>query len=106
MKKLIQLIVILFAPGLSISEYRAYRLEVENLETGETREVVSTLDHIQYPQYYPLNPNETINYVESWMCWGRTSRRPACERGLYYQEDGVDEPVQLDLDRAPAESED
>lgn len=54
----------------SLAEYRAYQLLIKNTETGTERSVVSTLDHLQYPTYHPLNSQETISYVTSWMCWG------------------------------------
>lgn len=61
------------------AEYRAYRLKINNTTTGQERIVLSTLDHIQYPGYHPVNANETVQYVESWMCRGNTSGyKPIC----------------------------
>ena len=71
------LLFTLLQPGRA--EYRAYRLQV-NLDDKPVREVISTLDHVQYPEYYPLGAGETVHYIESWMCWGRTEAfEPACE---------------------------
>lgn len=53
------------------AEYRVYKLQVSK-EGNPVREVISTLDHIQYPDYYPLSAGESLTYVDSWMCWGRT----------------------------------
>lgn len=75
------LVSLLVFSALSISaqaEYRAYELEIEDVESGEIRRVVTTLDHIQYPAYYPLKPTENIYYLDSWMCRGRTNNRPTC----------------------------
>ena len=63
------------------AEYRVFTLDIINEETGKTRTVQSTLDHIQYRTYYPLKAGEYVSYVDSWMCWENTNGfRPACER--------------------------
>lgn len=68
-------------PTLAWGEYRTYELLITNSTSGNTRTVVSTLDHIQYPYYYPLNQGETIQYVDSWMCWGNTEKfKPLCPK--------------------------
>lgn len=75
------LVSLLIFSAISLSakaEYRAFELEIEDVDSGEIRRVVSTLDHIQYPEYYPLKPTEQIFYVDSWMCRGRTNNRPIC----------------------------
>ena len=73
--------ILIWMQFLAFAEYRVYQLEIENSETGQTRNVQSTLDHIQYPRYYPLERDEVISYVDSWMCWENTNGfRPACER--------------------------
>jgi len=59
---------ILFISSASFAEYRAYELAITNDETGETRTVISTLDDIQYPGYFPLRQNESITLVDTWMC--------------------------------------
>lgn len=69
---------IITAAMLSRAEYRAYELSINNEETGKSRTVITTLDHNQYPQYYPLSPGETVTYVNSWMCWENTGNRPIC----------------------------
>ena len=71
---MIKLIVtlLLITPS-TFAEYRAFSLLITHQEKQTTRAITSTMDHIQYPQYYPLNPGETIELVDSWMCWGNTS---------------------------------
>lgn len=66
---------------LAFAEYRVFQLQIDNVETGKTRQVQSTLDHLQYSRLYPLEKNEVITYVDSWMCWENTNNfRPACTR--------------------------
>jgi hypothetical protein len=65
---------------LSHAEYRTFELKITNIETGISRTVTTSLDHYQYPQYYPLNKNESIEYETSWMCWENTSHRQACPK--------------------------
>lgn len=68
----------LLAP-IANAEYRVHRLLIRNVETGAERTIASTLDHMQYTGYYPLKRNETIEYVTSWRCWGRTDGfKPLC----------------------------
>lgn len=55
------------------AEYRAYELRISNTLLGKTRNVSSTLDQYQYPEYHHLAAGESIEYVSSWMCMGRTS---------------------------------
>jgi hypothetical protein len=68
---------LLFASLLSSSaawaEYRAFELKITETETQTERAVLSTLDHIQYREYYPISKTEKVSYVTSWMCRGRTS---------------------------------
>lgn len=63
------LIIIIPIPS-SLAEYRAYELIIENEEKGTQRRVVTTLDHIQYPSYYPIQQKEKVLLAKSWMCWG------------------------------------
>ena len=68
-----------FAAPLTKAEYRAFLLEISNSETGQSKRVTTTFDHIQYPSYYPLSSRESIQYVDSWMCWENTNKmRPIC----------------------------
>ena len=63
----------------AFAEYRAFELEIQNPETGQSRVVTTTLDHLQYAQIHPLQPGETVLYKRSWMCWENTSRRAPCQ---------------------------
>jgi hypothetical protein len=73
--------LVLAAPVAVKPEYRAFLLKIENPRTGATREVQSTLDHIQYRRLYPLENDETVTYLDSWMCWENTGGfQPICPR--------------------------
>ena len=63
----------------AFGEYRTFELEIQNSETGQARCIITTYDHLQYPQIYPLQPNEVAVYKTSWMCWENTSKRPPCK---------------------------
>jgi hypothetical protein len=56
------------------AEYRAYRLEIVDENSQVLREVLTTMDHLQYPAYYSVNAGEYVRYGDSWMCWGRTDQ--------------------------------
>lgn len=71
MRRIAVTLFISFISSVSFAEYRVYELAITNNETGETRTVISTLDDIQYPGYFPLRGNESITLVDTWMCWGR-----------------------------------
>jgi hypothetical protein len=77
--KWIIVIVIVAAGMLARAEYRAYELSIDNESNGKSRTVITTFDHLQYPQYYPLATGETVKYVNSWMCWENTGNRPICK---------------------------
>ena len=62
------LITILISSPWARAEYRAYELRLDNTEKGTSRTVISTLDHLQYPRYYPLAKGEVAAYVDSWRC--------------------------------------
>ncbi|MCB0350932.1 MAG: hypothetical protein KDD38_07100 [Bdellovibrionales bacterium] len=51
------------------AEYRAFELTITDTDKNKERTVISTLDHLQYPRYYPLMKNEIIAYTDSWMCY-------------------------------------
>jgi hypothetical protein len=59
-------------PTVAHAEYRVFTLIIQNAQTKEIRTVTSTLDPLQYPSYYPLNPDEKVSYTETWRCFGRT----------------------------------
>lgn len=70
---------IILGAGPASAEYRAFLLRIEKMDRpGEVRELISTLDPLQYPGYFPLQENERVSYVRTWMCKGRTNLRPIC----------------------------
>ncbi len=75
MKTLLFFIFILTTPIWA--EYRVFQLRItqpqaENTQAPQPRFIQSTLDPWQYKEYYPLAPDEVIDYTETWMCPGRT----------------------------------
>jgi hypothetical protein len=65
------------------AEYRAFELAISNPTTNQSRVVQTTLDHIQYPMYYLVRRDETIQIVSTWMCRNRTDNfEPICAKPL------------------------
>lgn len=65
----------------SWSEYRVFELKITDTVTKESRRVLSTLDPWQYGHYYPIGPNEKLEWMDHWMCWRRKEPfAPLCER--------------------------
>lgn len=63
----------------SHAEYRAFLLRIEKRNNpANIREVLSTLDPLQYPGYYIVRDDEQIGYVRTWMCHGRTNGKAIC----------------------------
>lgn len=60
---------------IASAEYRAYELQIIDKDKKPIRKVINTLDPNQYPGYHPLNPNEQILLLDTWMCWGYTGGR-------------------------------
>lgn len=78
------------------AEYRVFRLKIERHppapaktpgseaapadENAEplVRYVESNLDPEQYRQYHLIRPDETITYVDTWRCYGRTDFKEYC----------------------------
>lgn len=54
------------------AEYRVFVLKIEDSTTGQSRNVTTTLDHIQYPEYYPVRATEKVSISETWMCRNRS----------------------------------
>jgi hypothetical protein len=65
-------IILAFLPLALKAEYRVFTLHIINPETHITRQVETTLDPDQFKSVYPLQKPETISYVETWRCLGRT----------------------------------
>ena len=66
------ILINLTAFSSAYAEYRVFRLQIYDSQGQPLRQINSTLDHLQYPAYYPLNPGEAIAYLDSWMCWQRS----------------------------------
>jgi hypothetical protein len=80
-KRVALFIVVLLLSVNGHAEYRAFELLIENTEKNTSRTVISNMDQLQYPSYYPLQKNETIQYVDSWMCQGNMSNgSPTCRK--------------------------
>ncbi|MFN7455101.1 MAG: hypothetical protein ACK5RO_10645 [Pseudobdellovibrionaceae bacterium] len=70
---------LLFFAFLSSAEYRVFQLEISHPERPEEKKVIlSNLDPEQYVGYYNLLPGETIVYIDTWMCRGRTNGQDFC----------------------------
>lgn len=76
---LVLLLALLFSAAAS-AEYRAFLLRIaKRANPQDHRLVVSTLDPLQYPTYYTVEPDEVVTYDDTWMCRGRTGdARPVC----------------------------
>ncbi len=81
MKKWWGLALILLINQSGHAEYRAFMLHLTNSKTKVVRQMLSTLDPEQYRTLYPLGPDESITYVQTWRCFGRTdSFRTICSK--------------------------
>lgn len=61
------------------AEYRVFLLRITTPEGEVKKEFPSTLDPLQYPRFFPLNPGEKISYTSTWMCRERTGGLPFCK---------------------------
>lgn len=85
----------------SYGEYRVFLLEIRHVDQDSTRQVISTLDQYQYPEFYPVSTRELVTLIDHWMCYGRTfGHQPPCERPVLEEQTG--EPEQLLLPRGLA----
>jgi hypothetical protein len=61
------------------AEYRAFLLEVKDTNGTVVRTFKSSLDPDQYRAFYPLKDGESLSYIDTWMCQGRTGNfQPIC----------------------------
>ncbi len=60
------------------AEYRMFLLQVTNPDGTAGRQIPSNLDPDQYLGYYHLQAGETLTYIDTWMCKGRTNEMPPC----------------------------
>ena len=68
---------LVFAPHLAQAEYRVFLLKITKKPADpntppDSRLVESTLDHVQYRYFYPVATDETVTYIATWRCYGRT----------------------------------
>lgn len=81
LKRLNFLVLILFLSTEAKAEYRAFVLHLFNSQTNLVRLIETTLDPDQYKTLYPISPNESLTYVETWRCKGRTDFfKPICAK--------------------------
>ena len=74
------------------AEYRVFQLRLTKTD-GFTKEVLSTLDAYQYTSYYPVEPDVSVEYVDSWLCLGDTSNfRKYCEKPITREAASIEEP--------------
>lgn len=59
-------------------EYRVFTLVFKDSEGNILRELNSNLDPDQYRAFYPVANDQTLIYVDTWMCRGRTNQLPIC----------------------------
>lgn len=73
-----RVLILILGLGLHVTahaEYRAFLLRIEKLNNPEEfRLVQSNLDPLQYADYYPVQSDERIFYIDTWMCRGRYHR--------------------------------
>lgn len=75
MRSALFLFLSLFFQSFAHAEYRAFLLRIEKLNNPEEfRLVQSNLDPLQYADYYPVQSDERIYYIDTWMCRGRYHR--------------------------------
>ncbi|MCC6276579.1 MAG: hypothetical protein IT289_01545 [Oligoflexia bacterium] len=75
--------IIVFVSGHGVwAEYRVYQLGIKQKPQDKAeRMVLTTLDHLQYPDYFKIYPKESVRLVDHWMCRGRTDEMtPLCKK--------------------------
>lgn len=75
------LILFFLFPLFARAEYRVFSITINNSETQVIRQVETTLDPEQFKTLYPLGRQESIYYVDTWICRGRTNFfKPHCAK--------------------------
>ncbi|MCB0349214.1 MAG: hypothetical protein KDD37_10280 [Bdellovibrionales bacterium] len=74
----------LFWVGLFISslfaEYRVHKLAILDPAGQKVKEVTSTLDDLQYGQYFEVPQNYHVQLLDSWKCYEFTGDfKPHCQ---------------------------
>lgn len=67
----------LFFTTIVHAEYRVFVLKLSQPNPDKTlptieRTLLSNLDPVQYRGYYPVQPDEQVEYIDTWRCTGRT----------------------------------
>jgi hypothetical protein len=66
--------ILFILPSLSVqAEYRVFILKITDHKNQKTQTRYSTMDPLQYKMIYPLSPDQSIDYVDTWKCKGNTS---------------------------------
>ncbi|WP_413584768.1 hypothetical protein [Bdellovibrio sp. HCB274] len=94
-RRLLSAFFIFLLPALSQAEYRVFVLKISKSPSASAeatagqaaaaeeeqgfRLVESTLDPEQYRAFYPVAADETVTYIDTWRCYGRTGgMQPHC----------------------------
>ncbi|WP_413575164.1 hypothetical protein ACLVWU_12840 [Bdellovibrio sp. HCB290] len=93
-RRLLSAFFIFLIPALSQAEYRVFVLKISKSASASAeasagqaapdgeptfRLVESTLDPDQYRGFYPVAADETVTYIDTWRCYGRTGgMQPHC----------------------------
>lgn len=61
------------------AEYRVHKLVITDAAGAKVKEVTSTLDHLQYNQYFDVPKTYNVQLVDSWKCYEFTGDfKPHC----------------------------
>ena len=60
--------VVFLVCAVATAEYRVFVLKIDDSTSGQSRFVTTTLDHLQYAEYYPVSSKEKVSISETWMC--------------------------------------
>ncbi|MCB0404073.1 MAG: hypothetical protein KDD51_04755 [Bdellovibrionales bacterium] len=85
MKFWLSVITCLMSAMTAEAAYRVFQLKItyydsHGVRTGQMREVLSTLDPLQYEHYYAGFRRMEVRLKDSWYCPGDTRRREFCNR--------------------------
>jgi hypothetical protein len=83
------------------AEHRAFLLQISDSQGTPVRQIKSSLDPDQYRGYHPLNQGETITYIDTWMCRGRTGHVPTCPSPRELAASESEDPQVLDTPAPP-----
>lgn len=61
------------------AEYRVHKLAITDPTGATVKEVTSTLDHMQYDQYFHVPKEYKVQLLDSWKCYEFTGDfKPHC----------------------------